>query len=188
MRIHLNALAILLLTLVFVSRVNAQTEKTKIDENFFGIVAGGTLSNISNYDADNRMGFVGGLYWEWRFSEKFSTMPSLLYAERGAKGLKLSYITIPIVLKYNFSEKFSIASGIAWDELVNVKSDDLKYSEARHDDWRIPVTLGYNLTNNLAVGISYSFGLSDITPDTAGKNNNNWGSLAVVYMFKKKKK
>lgn len=115
-------------------------------------------------------------------------MPSLLYAERGAKGLKLSYITIPIVLKYNFSEKFSIASGIAWDELVNVKSDDLKYSEARHDDWRIPVTLGYNLTNNLAVGISYSFGLSDVTPDTAEKNKNNWGSLALVYMFKKKKK
>ena len=188
MKKYLKRLTTFLLLLVIVTTVKGQKEKTKINENYFGIVAGGTLSKISNYDAESRLGFIGGLYWEWKFSEKFSTMPSLLYAERGAAGLRLSYLTIPIVLKYNISDKIGIATGIAWDELLTVKSDDYKYSELRHDDWRIPVTLGYNFSDHLALGISYSFGLSSIHPDADKKYKNNWGSIALAYIFGKKDK
>ena len=178
----------LLLFLFIVTTVNGQTEKKKIDKSIFGILAGGTLSNISNYNADTRLGFVGGLYWDWRFSEKFSVMSNLLYAERGASGLRLSYITIPIVLKYNVTEKISIATGLGWDELIAVKSDDFKYKDIRTDDWRIPVTLGYNLSDHFAVGINYNFGLSSIMPDAAEKLKVNWGSIALAYIFGKKDK
>ena len=188
MKKQIRLLSILLLLPIFTVAVNGQVKEKMKDNDYLGILAGGTLSNISNFNADSRMGFIGGLYWEWKFSEKFSTMPSLLYAERGAKGLKLSYITIPIVIKYNVTNKISIATGLGWDELVAVNSDDYKYKDIRHDDWRVPVTLGYNFTDHLAMGINYSFGLSSIMPDAAEKLRNNWGSIALAYIFGQKGK
>ena len=182
------ALVFILLMLLFAGVVNGQTEKTKINENYFGIVLGGTYSSISNYDSDSRLGFLGGLYWEWKFSEKFSTMPSILWAERGTKDLKLSYITIPLVLKYSVTKKFAIATGLGWDELMTVNSEDYVYSDLRHSDWRIPVTLGYNISDKLAIGISYSFGLTDISPDDNEKLRNNWGTISLAYIFMKKVK
>ena len=181
MKKQIGQLSILFLLLIFVSTVNGQTEKTEIDENIFGVVAGGTYSNISNYDADSRLGFLGGLYWEWRFSEKFSTMPNLLYAERGAEGIKLSYLTLPIVLKYNISDKIGIAAGIAWDELISVNADSLERDDLRTDDWRIPVTIGYNISDHLSAGISYSFGLTDITKNDNETLRNNWASISLAY-------
>lgn len=178
---HINTLATLLLLLVFLSTVNGQTEKTKVDENIFGVVAGGTLSSISNYDGGSRVGFLGGLYYEWRFSEKFSFMPNLLYTERGAEGIKLSYFSWPIVLKYNISDKFGIAAGVAWDDLLSVKADSLEKDDFKSDDWRIPITLGYNITDHLSVGINYSFGLTDITKNDNESLRNNWGSIALAY-------
>ena len=167
--------------LIFVATANLFSQKTKIDENIFGVVAGGTFSNISNYEADSRLGFLGGLYWEWRFSEKFSTMPNILYAERGAEGLKLAYLTIPIVLKYNISDKFGIAAGVAWDDLINVKADSLEKDDFNKSDWRIPITLGYYISSHLSVGISYSFGLTDITKNDNETLRNNWGSISLAY-------
>ena len=181
MKKQIGQLSILFLLLIFVSTVNGQTEKTKIDENIFGVVAGVTLSNISNYNGESRLGFLGGLYWEWRVSEKFSTMPNLLYAERGAEGIKLSYLTLPIVLKYNISDKIGIAAGIAWDELISVNADSLERDDLRTDDWRIPVTIGYNISDHLSLGISYSFGLTDITKNDNETLRNNWASISLAY-------
>ena len=188
MKKKINLISILMFSLIFTNSVSGQSSQKMKDINYFGILAGGTLSNISNYDADPRVGFIGGFYWEWEFFEKFSTMPSLLYAERGATGLKLSYITIPLVLKYYVSEKISVATGLGWDELIVVNSDEYKYSDIRTSDWRIPVTVGYNLSNHLAIGINYNFGLSSITPDANEKLRNNWGSIALAYIFGKKDK
>ena len=108
-------------------------------------------------------------------------MPNILYAERGAEGLKLSYLSIPNVLKYNPTDKFSIATGVARDDLLSVKSDAHQYDDFKKDDWRIPVTLGYKITDHLSIGINYSFGLSDITPNDTQKMKNNWGSIALAY-------
>ena len=181
MKTQIKTLAAIFILIVFISSVNGQTEKTKIDENIFGVVAGGTLSNISNYDGSSRVGFLGGLYWEWRFSEKFSLMPNILYTERGAEGIKLSYFSWPIVLKYNISDKFAIAAGIAWDDLLSVKADSLGKDDFRKDDWRIPITAGYNFTDHLSVGIGYSFGLTDITKNDNETWSNNWAHLSLAY-------
>ena len=182
-----SQLAALFLLLVFAGTVNAQTEKKLPD--VLGIVVGGTLSNISNYDANYRVGFLGGVYWEWKFSEKFSAMPSLLYAQRGATGkgdlpsIQLSYLTFPIVVKYNLSKKIGIATGVAWDDLLTVKADGLERSDFAVYDWRIPITLGYYVSDHWSLGISYSFGLTDITKNDKEDLRNNWGSISVAYVF-----
>ena len=184
----IQRLATPLLLLAFAGTVNGQTGNTH-PENIFGVVVGGTVSGISNYDADHRLGFLGGLYWEWKFSERYSTMPSILYAERGATGrgglpsIKLSYITIPIVVKYQFSERIGVATGIAWDELISVSAEGHGKDEFRTDDWRIPITLGYSISEHVASGVSYSFGLTDITKNDDEALRNNWASISLAYLF-----
>ena len=188
MKPRVNTLTTAVLMLIVISTVNGQTEEKK-PTHIFGIVAGGTLANISNHDGAQRLGFQGGLYWEWKFSEKFSTMPNLLYAERGAAGknglssIKLSYLTLPVVLKYNISEKFAVAAGIAWDGLVAVNADGYTRDDFREDDWRIPIAFGYGLTRNLMIGIGYNFGLTDITKNDDAILHNNWGSISLAYLF-----
>jgi len=192
MRKYVNTLPILFLLLICASTVNGQTEK-KLSKPIFGILAGGTLSNISNYDAENRLGFVIGLYVERNFTEKLSLLSNISYAQRGAIGkdslssIKLDYITIPIMIQYYISDKVGIFTGIAWDGLISIKGDGLDRNDFRDDDWRIPVGLGYSISSNLKLGIAYNFGLTDITRNDNEKLRNNWGSIALVYVFKKKK-
>ena len=187
----INTLAVLSLLLIFNCNVNGQIRKNN-SKPHFGIIAGGTLSNISNYDAGNRIGFLLGVYAEKNISEKFSVLGNISWAQRGAvsKGnitaVRLDYITIPLMLKYNISQKFSISSGIGWDELMIVSSDDYKYDDLRSSDWRVPIAFGYGIADNLFLGISYNFGLTDITKNDNVKMKNNWGSIALVYVFKKK--
>ena len=176
------------LTWLFSGRVYGQKERSKTDEIIIGVVAGGTLSKISNYDANSIIGFIGGIYLEFRFSEKLSMMPNILYAERGAEGLKLAYLSIPIVLKYNISDKMAIGTGIAWDDLIAVNGKGFSSNDYNIYDWRIPVTVGYNITRHLSIGLNYNFGLSDISKNDNMKMKNNWGSLALaykIYSFKK---
>ena len=193
MKNNLNQLAILAVLLMIAFSSNGQSDKTRIDENIFGIIVGGTFSNISNYDAKESIGFQAGLYWEWKFSEKFSAMSNILYTERGAKGngnlpnIKLGYLIFPAMLKYNISDKVGIATGIAWDALVSANGDGIRKSDFKDDDWRIPITLGYHISENLAIGINYNFGLSDITRFDDESLKNNWASISLAYLFNKKK-
>lgn len=120
MRKYVCTLATLFLLLICASTVNGQKEK-KLSKPIFGILAGGTLSNISNYDAENRLGFVIGLYVERNFTEKLSLLLNISYAQRGAIGkdnlpsIRLDYITIPLMIQYNISDKMGVFTGIAWD-------------------------------------------------------------------------
>ena len=91
------------------------------------------------------------------------------------------------MVQYNISDKLGIFTGIAWDALISAKGDNLDRNDIRDDDWRVPVGLGYNISRDLKVGISYHFGLADITKNDNEKLRNNWGSIALAYVFKKKK-
>ncbi len=188
---RINTLVTLILLLICASTVNGQTEK-KLSKPTFGILAGGTLSNISNYDAENRLGFVIGLYVERSFTEKLSLLLNFSYAQRGAIGkdglssIKLGYLTIPIMIQYNISDKMGVFTGIAWDALLTVNGDGIDRNDFREDDWRVPVGLGYDISYNMKVGIVYNFGLTDITKNDSEILRNNWGSIALVYVFKKK--
>ncbi|MFK5856222.1 MAG: porin family protein [Bacteroidota bacterium] len=192
MRKQISIFATIFLLLIFVSTINGQTEK-KLSKPSFGILAGGTLSNISNYDGNNRLGFLIGVYVERNFTKKLSLLTNISYAQRGALGndslssIKLGYITLPLMIQYNITDKLGVFTGIAWDGLISVNGDDLDRDDFRDSDWRVPIGLGYNITQNLKLGIAYNFGLTDITKNDDEILRNNWGSIALVYVFKKKK-
>ena len=191
MKNQIKRFSVLFLLLIFACSVNGQSEKTKRKPSL-GILVGGTLSNISNYDAANRFGFAAGVYAQQNLSEKLSLITSVSYAQRGALSkdnlvsIKLDYLTFPLMLQYHLSDKLAISSGIAWDDLMTFKAEGMERKDFRESDWRVPVGLSFSISHNVKLGFAYSFGLTDITKNDTEKLRNNWGSLALVYMFKKK--
>ena len=193
MRKYITTILAALLFLIGVSTGNGQTKKERIDDDFFGLVAGGTLSNISNYDADNLIGFQGGIYWEWKFSKKFSSLPNLKYTERGAKGkgdlptVKLAYFSFPLMLKYSITDQFWVAAGVAWDYLLTVKSDSLTTDDFKDYDQRIPIEIGYYISDNLSLSVGYNIGLRDISESDNTTQKNNWASISLAYIIRTKR-
>ena len=191
MKKQIIQLSMLFLILIIACNVNGQSEKTK-RKPALGILVGGTLSNISNYDAANRFGFAAGVYAQQNLSEKLSLITSISYAQRGALSkdnlvsIKLDYLTFPFMLQYKMSDKVAISSGIAWDDLLIVNGKKVDTDVYRLSDWRVPVGLSYSISQKIKIGFAYSFGLTDITKNDTEKLRNNWGSLALVYMFKKR--
>ncbi len=185
-----SLIVISLFMMTSVSTVFAQTIEQK---NIFGIMGGGTVSRISDYDGETLMGLTGGLYWEYRLSQKFSLMSNILYSQRGEigtdnqTGLKLSYINLPIMVKYGLTDNLGISAGINSDMLISVDAGDLTKDDFKGTDWGIPIGIGYNLTNHLQIAIVYNIGLSTLLKDSDTKYQSNWANLTIAYMFKKKK-
>jgi hypothetical protein len=135
-----------LIVIISVSTLIAQEKQKK---NTFGIIAGGVVSNISDYEGSTRIGITGGLYWVYKLSKKFSLMSNILYAQRGENGnsdqseIKLSYINMPIMFKYKLFKNFGIATGINWDMLLSVEGNDLDKDDFKKTDWGIPIGISY---------------------------------------------
>ncbi len=92
-------------------------------------------------------------------------MGDILYSQRGEigkdnfNGIKLGYINLPIMVKYQLTDNLGISTGINSDMLVSVDAGDLT-----KDDFK-----------------------SNLTKDSDAKYQSNWANLTIAYMFKKKK-
>jgi opacity protein-like surface antigen len=78
-----------------------------------GIMAGVNLAKISGDDitsADNRTGFLAGLFMTFHLTNTFAIQPEVVYSQRGASDnsdpnfeatFKMDYIDIPVLLRYD---------------------------------------------------------------------------------------
>lgn len=179
-----------LILMISVSTLCAQTKEKK---NTFGIIGGVVVSTISDYEGSTRLGLTGGLYWEYRLSKKFSLMSNILYSQRGENGnsnqseIKLSYINMPLLVKYKLFDKFGIATGINSDMLLSVEGSGLEKDDFKNSDWSIPIGISYDISNNFQIGMIYNIGLTNINNSNT-ELENNWGNITLSYLFKKKKK
>lgn len=162
----------------------------------FGVKAGLNLSNLTG-DATGtsiKAGFqVGGLV-EIKTSEKFSIQPEIVYSMQGAKvdggKLEISYLNVPVMAKYFVAKGFSLEVGPQIGFLVSAKakadggvSEDFKDS-LKSTDFSLNLGAGYDVTENINLGLRYGFGLSNmskISGDGTIKNSNI--ALAVAYKF-----
>lgn len=166
--------------------LNAQNSKHTI-----GIMGGGSFSTISNYEGDLLLGLTGGIYYEWKLSDRLAFQSNILYVQKGEKGkgnvlhLKLHYINMPIMLKYYITPEFSIFSGINSDFLVGVTSNSFDKSYFNNTDWGLPFGLSYLISNNFEIGVIYNLGLTEIDNNTMNSNKlkNNFGNITLTYLF-----
>ena len=202
----------------------------------FGAKAALNVANLTGDIEDNSslIGFQVGAFAEFKFSEKFSFQPELLYSTQGAKTsysevyieelrgdsfaraevdtssngysenysdtYKLSYLSIPLMLKYYFTPNFNVEIGPQIAFLLSAKNDytyennegqsesgsqDMKeYTNSM--DFSLNFGLGYNITENIGAGLRYNLGLSNVSDNEEGDDytmKNSVFSVSVGYKF-----
>lgn len=203
---------------------------TQAQDLKFGAKAGLNLANIStdysgedSFDDDNKMkvGFHVGGFVEIKFSEKFALQPELLFSTQGTKNefkdeegdydvkTNLSYINVPVMVKFYPIEKLFIEAGPQIGFLMSAKakySEDVVINEDgdtddnidikdgyKSIDFGMNVGVGYEFTENLFANVRYNIGLSDISEGNDDedlgilgdyfKTRNNVLSVSLGYKF-----
>jgi len=180
--------------------------------------------NIANLTGDienpsSLTGFQIGGFAEFKLSEKFAFQPELMYSTQGTRKsysgvidnynfsgenkTKLSYLNLPLMLKYYFVPKFNIEFGPQIGLLLSAKNvidyddvmDGTAYSGSTKIDIKDQITTvdfglnfgaGYDFTEKISAGLRYNLGLSTIYDyEIASDPNvkNSVFSISVGYKF-----
>ncbi len=153
-------------------------------ENSYGVRLGANLSSISSDDIpenleDSRFGIVVGFLAEFPVTEKISIQPEFQYSSQGNddEALRVDYLQVPILFKYNISYKFNVHIGPQvglkiweWEDNTALETNFNTF------DFAAVAGIGVNLTENFFADLRYSFGLSNIIDDEdipGGADGNN---------------
>jgi opacity protein-like surface antigen len=162
----------------------------------FGLKAGLNVSDINNgasgTDMKAKTGLYVGVTAKIPVSDEFSVQPELIYNQLGAKtnlydfgGIignvstttKLDYISLPVMLQYNFPSNFYLELGPEFSYMVSAKqglstsiispSTDINMDYLNRLNVGAGFGAGYNLNKNIGISARYTLGLTGL-----GKNGN----------------
>lgn len=175
----------------------------------FGLKAGLNVSDINNgasgTDMKAKTGLYVGVTATIPVSEEFSVQPELIYNQLGAKtnlydfgGIignvstttKLDYISLPVMLQYNFPSNFYVELGPEFSYMISAKqglstsiispSTDINMDYLNRLNVGAGFGAGYNLNKNIGINARYTLGLTGLGKDgnvtdyflDSAKNNN----------------
>ncbi|MCG2418887.1 PorT family protein [Aequorivita sp. F47161] len=155
-----------------------------------GIKAGANFANISDVnDLSSKTGFQAGVFAGIKFTDKVGIQADLLYSQQGAEfdagEFDLTYVNVPVVLKYYLVKGLNIQAGPQFGFIVDDNIADVlgNIYEAESSDVSGIIGAGYDFPFGIRVDARYNFGLSDVSKDVDGKNKNNVFSVALGYSF-----
>jgi hypothetical protein len=178
----------------------------------FGAKGGVNFANLGGDDADevdmeSLTGFHLGLLAELKFNESFAFQPEVLYSSQGAKAsetffdedfgnmnvdvkLKLSYISLPLLLKFYPLEGLSLDIGPQVSFLVDSEAEadvqgenfsiDIK-DETNSFDFSGAFGVGYSLPVGLFFQGRYVLGFTDVYDES--NLRNRIFQITVGYKF-----
>lgn len=188
-----------IITFVVFGFANAQSTK-------FGVKGGLNISNFTGYQEDVKSlaGFHIGGFAEIKVAKKFAIQPEFLFSTQGTTiegyngdsntTVKVNYLNIPILAKYYITDAFSVEAGPQIGFLLSAKSRSEDINDLfKSTDYGLNLGIGYDFTENFALGLRYTIGLSDIAdvPDdsqdypfayNANFKNSNF-ALSLAYKF-----
>ncbi|MEO6284264.1 MAG: porin family protein [Dyadobacter sp.] len=138
-----------------------------------GPKAGLNLSNYTggNIDSDGLVGYHLGGILNYGFGNVFSIQPEVLFSTQGAKvqnngtrsDFKISYVTIPVMLKFKTSGGFYVEFGPQAGFRSSSKIPDQTINNfAKNLDLAAAGGIGYQSPIGLGVGVRYIAGLSKV--------------------------
>jgi len=153
-----------------------------------------------------QLNYQAGLFMEYRFTNKFSVAPEIVFAAQGGKydwhedGVKIkatdhvNYINIPVMMKFYVVPELSIDFGPQlgvnvyskmtqeWEALgiKHKETDDLK-DDTKTVDFGLGLGLTYNITNDVFVQGRYTMGMTKAFDHGNDKNGN--AQIAIGYRF-----
>lgn len=172
------------------------------DRLYLGAKAGANYSNFTNanFDTEGLVGFHAGAIVGYKINDNFSIQEEFLYSTQGAKikgglmdgeDVKLSYVTVPILLKYKTNFGLYLEAGPQVGILVDEDftslgiNSDVKFAEKI--DGGVSGGIGYQFQNGLGIGARYYMSFTDVTKiKTTGINNNfqnNTAQISLFYIF-----
>ena len=143
----------------------------------FGIKAGLNLAKYSikvsangmsgSADSNNLTGFMGGFYATFKASEMFSIQPELLYSGQGGSSssgdLKLGYINVPLMLRYNATPNFSLQAGPQLGFLISATGGGTDVRDQFNGlDLSIPLGFGFDTESGFNGSFRYIIGLTNM--------------------------
>jgi hypothetical protein len=178
----MNKFTILLLAIL----ISATGVSQGID---LGVKVGANFATLS--DAENgpssKTGFQAGIFAGLKLGDKIGIQADVLYSQQGAEfnatDFDLTYVNIPIVLKYYVIGGLNIQAGPQFGILVddNIKELSSGILEAESSDISAVAGLGFDLPFGLRIDGRYTFGFTEVIKDAKGKNTVI--TLAVGYSF-----
>ncbi|MFH6993670.1 porin family protein [Flavobacterium sp. FlaQc-48] len=148
---------------------------TNAQETRFGVKGGLNLTSFAGgnyYDAKSLVGFQVGGFAEIKIIERLAIQPEVLFSTQGAKfdggvdgdfDSKLNYINVPVLAKFYITKQFTVEAGPQIGFLVSAKRDGNDAKDAyKSIDTGFNFGVGYNFTENVAVGLRYTVGLANI--------------------------
>lgn len=158
-----------------------------------GIKAGANFANISDASGlSNKTGFQAGIFGGVKFTDKVGIQADLLYSQQGAEfdagEFDLTYVNVPVVLKYYLIQGLNIQAGpqfgfIVDDDIVVDLGDVIADAKAENFDLSGVVGTGYDFPFGVRLDARYNFGLTDVSKVNGLDGKNSVFSLALGYSF-----
>lgn len=132
-----------------IDMVSAKYEYTEVDIDF----ETGEVETFSASETVSATGFFVGGFVEFGLSDKLTLQPGLNYHTASKSGLKLDFISIPVLFQYEIAEKFNVIAGPSM--YYSLESDD-------EDKTRFNLGVGasYSFTENFFLEPRYDIGLT----------------------------
>ncbi len=166
-----------------------------------GLKAGANISNfngssnVSTVKANTLVGFHAGVFLGLYLGNNFSVQPEVLFSTQGAKidngttkdEYKLTYINIPVMLKYRFNGGFYLEAGPQVGFNVHSTVSGTSQDFAKSTDLAIAGGLGFSSKIGLGIGARYVAGLSKVGDFNASTTKPDYKNgniqISLFYTF-----
>ena len=165
-----------------------------------GIKAGANFANqsltdpLSTFDPKSIVAFHGGAYFNVFFGDKIGIQPEFLWSKKGTKfdlnsiesDINLSYIDIPIMVKWQIIKFLNIHAGPQFNVLLNAEKtegsvpEDIK-NQIKNNEFAFAFGAEVNLPLNLSVTARYVLGITQISDIEGLPENNKLLQLSLAY-------
>ena len=154
---------------------------------------------------DGQLNYQAGLFMEYRFNDKVSIAPEVVFAAQGGKmkwvdgvigvntTYNLNYINVPVMLKFYVAPSLSIDLGPQLGVNVYKKATDkwtydgkdlkdtYELNGVKTVDFGVGLGLTYNIAKDVFVQGRYTMGMTDVFENSKAKNGN--AQIAIGYRF-----
>lgn len=157
--------------------------KPESDSDQYGIKAGVNFAELFGVDAipesDRKIGYSFGIYATYKINSSLKIQPELIWSLQGEKSDKkgrydISYLNIPIMMKWSEGRFYSeIGPQVGLLTINTSKSvpDEIRLTDFETFDFSVVAGVGFQIDEELAIGMRYVQGLTNIVQGRDLKNS-----------------
>ncbi len=164
-----------------------------------GMRFGYNFSNLSGdiEGAETLKGFHVGAFTDFKLMKRLYLQPELMFSVQGtgfsiddddantaSSDLKLSYLSIPVLLSYHASKKFSFTAGPQIGVLMGAKDGEHNIvDDIESYDIAFSIGAAYKFYKDLRVSARFNRGLVSVSKEEDVSWNHNVFQLSMAFIF-----